>query len=349
MYWLITRILMILILILLYCLQGIYYVLLFSLLIFTILVIKLIRHDFTFNVEWNNTKETYYIYAPCLFLNRMCKDDDGIVIVDYGRHGKQYNPAYIGWYGLLNINEYYRTKKETNLDIAILHAKWLKINFKDKEKFGYTWEYNFDRWENNTFLRKPWHSSMSQGLCISLLLRIGEILNDKEMLQIAERASYIFMFDINNGGLKHEENHGCIYEEYPAYPLTKVLDGNLFALLGLYDLYKFTNKIQYHTLFLNGVRGIETIIENYNYRSKWSLYGIGYNILTTDMYNSLNCALLNVVSCCSGSIILRKYANLWSGENLKMLDKVEIGLFRLCALELLTFKTVSKAILRRIV
>ena len=43
--------------------------------------------------------------------------------------------------------------------------------------------------------------------------------------------------DVSAGGVRTHMPAGALYEEYPAFPLPRILDGFLFALLGLFDIY----------------------------------------------------------------------------------------------------------------
>jgi D-glucuronyl C5-epimerase C-terminus. len=77
---------------------------------------------------------------------------------------------------------------------------------------------------------------MYQGVVISTLIRGYRINGDQALLDLSKRATIVFSQDIEKGGVRTYEKGGTLYEEYPAYPLPRVLDGFLFSLLGLYDL-----------------------------------------------------------------------------------------------------------------
>lgn len=73
----------------------------------------------------------------------------------------------------------------------------------------------------------PWYSAMAQGLGISLLARAGEADD-------AARAARSLLD--RTFGLVTDTSDGPILEEYPADPRPHVLNGWMWALLGLYDL-----------------------------------------------------------------------------------------------------------------
>ncbi len=73
----------------------------------------------------------------------------------------------------------------------------------------------------------PWHSAMAQGLGISLLVRAGD---DADAARAARS-----LLD-RTFGLVTDTPDGPVLEEYPAEPRPHVLNGWIWALLGLYDL-----------------------------------------------------------------------------------------------------------------
>jgi hypothetical protein len=73
----------------------------------------------------------------------------------------------------------------------------------------------------------PWHSAMAQGLGVSLLVRCGS--GDD-----AARAARSILEE--QFGLISNTDAGPVLEEYPAEPRPHVLNGWIWALLGLYDL-----------------------------------------------------------------------------------------------------------------
>ncbi len=73
----------------------------------------------------------------------------------------------------------------------------------------------------------PWHSAMAQGLAASLLVRTGD---DRDALRAARS-----LLD-RSYGLISDTIDGPILEEYPAEPRPHVLNGWMWALLGLHDI-----------------------------------------------------------------------------------------------------------------
>lgn len=92
---------------------------------------------------------------------------------------------------------------------------------------------------HHTFkLDPPWLSAMAQGQAASLLVRLhlehgGELYADS-----ARRALQPLRVSSAEGGVHAELGGGPFAEEYPTAPPSFVLNGAIFALYGVYDVWK---------------------------------------------------------------------------------------------------------------
>ncbi|NXN87798.1 GLCE epimerase, partial [Bombycilla garrulus] len=86
-------------------------------------------------------------------------------------------------------------------------------------------------------LEPGWYSAMAQGQAMSTLVRAYLLTKEPAFLSAALRATAPFKLPAERGGVKavfmgrHEW-----YEEYPTTPSSFVLNGFMYALIGLYDL-----------------------------------------------------------------------------------------------------------------
>jgi len=198
-------------------------------------------------------------------------DQNSIPLTEYGgKIGTKYQPVGIAHYALGNYDLYLKTRNDKYKEVFLRQADWFCNNLIAKRlsrsfTFG-IWEYKFDF--EPYWLKAPWPSAMSQGEGISVLLRAYQLTNDQEYLKFANLALKSFEVPLNEGGVKYEDKEGFVwYEEYPATSPPHVLNGFIFALLGLYDFYKITRDKKALELFN---RGIETIKANLH------LYDIGF-------------------------------------------------------------------------
>lgn len=254
------------------------------------------------NVKYGIDK--YYIFHSeslwCISTDnlnsRFKHDEDGVLLTFYDGYGYRYNPAYIAYYGLISFNKFLDTKKKKYLENFESSIKWIVKNGVKFEEDGILckkWVYDFD-WQNGlSLLKSGWCSAMAQGLIASILIRSYFFYDDEKYLNLAKEAINIYKIDIEKGGVRAKYNNNYYYEEYPTYPLSMVLDGLLFALVGAYELSKID--IGYQEVFNEGIKFIEDNFDIWNYKNIWTKYGIfdGKQYLATFAYHKLNLCLID--------------------------------------------------------
>ena len=86
-------------------------------------------------------------------------------------------------------------------------------------------------------LEPGWYSAMAQGQAISLLVRAHAGSGRDEYLNAAVRALALFDIQSADGGIVAKFMDRYVwYEEYPTVPPCFVLNGFMYALIGLYDI-----------------------------------------------------------------------------------------------------------------
>ena len=267
----------------------------------------------------------YYVSSDSLFLDDLEFDRNGIAIKHYRAQGLQYNPLFIAWWGLVNLERYLKTADGECLKKFFLQVEWLKSNAVTRDDSTVVWPCYFDWQEGQCQLKAPWISAMYQGMVISALVRGFRLTGEAHLLELCQRAARVFETTIQGGGVRTIEGGRVLYEEYPAYPLPRVLDGFLVSLLGLYDLYNQTQDKRVCDLFSQGIEGLTATLKFWNYRNKWSWYG-SHGYLCPPHYHKFNYVLLGVLEKLTGEKILRQYAEEWDIKSLSWKDKAEIVL-----------------------
>ena len=266
----------------------------------------------------------YYVFSDRLFFDAMEPDADGIP-VHRSRHFRTYNPAYVAWYALMSLEQWLRDEDPAGRQTFLRQVQWLTDHAVEREDGSVVWPLTFDWQEGASRLKAPWISAMVQGLVISTLLRAYRITGDGALLDRCRRAAAVFELDIADGGVRAVAPGGATYEEYPAYPLPRVLDGYLFSLLGLYDLWAQTEQPRVRQLFAEGVQGLRATLPSWDYRGRWSWYG-SHGYLCPPHYNKLNLALLTSLASLSGEPTLRRYAEAWAPARLSTWQRAEVYL-----------------------
>lgn len=217
-------------------------------------------------------KDEEFYYRPL--------DDFGIPYRIYQSVGKQYNPTRIAAYSLAHFNRHAVTG-----DVE-LNAKFLKCAnwFLNNDSARYV--YHFD-WND---LKAPWISCMAQGEAASVLIRAYKKTGDKQYLQQAEKALEPFFTGIKQGGLQSKLPDGSLFlEEYPSANPSHVLNGFLYALIGLGEFIDISQSPRHNELFVKLSLSVCKNIEVWCCRN-WSLYedenkANGLNFCTPSYHN----------------------------------------------------------------
>lgn len=302
---------------------------------FTFAIYKFHCFDFPISTNIANDPLKYHIQSDSLFGISLSKDklskkvhldEKSIPMREYKNLGIYYNPAYIAWWAIINLEEYIKNNDEDYLEAFYSSVRWLCENFIETERGFVVWSYNFDWKEGKSILKAPWFSALSQGLAISVLVRAYLLSEDIKLLELAKKATRIYEVEVKNGGIKTLEDGYVFYEEYPSYPLARVLDGFIFSLLGLYDYYLVSKDLKVKRLFEDGYKALTNNIQYWNYNNIWSWYGSHGN-LSSPMYNKLNLCLLLAMYNITKDDTLKKLALSWSPENLGNVGKLKLWVY----------------------
>ena len=140
-------------------------------------------------------------------------------------------------------------------------ADWL-ILFQDDEG---GWKTNVIRTVTKEIKTEAgWYNAMAQGQAVSLLCRMFQFTKKKRYLNAALKAVKIFDLPADRNGIV-AMLFGIFpwYEEYPTAPPLFVLNGFMYSLFGLYDLWKTASKVEGRNakrLFIQGVKTLESAL-----------------------------------------------------------------------------------------
>lgn len=278
----------------------------------------------------------YFINSPSLFgisleksAKRFIFDKEGVIMCDYGGEIKDvikihYNPAYVCWFALINLNRYFNEKNEKYLENFWKQVNWLEKNRKEINNSN-VWYYNFNYKIFGKELKSPWISAMAQGLAISVFCRAYKLTAAQKYIEIAKKAASIFEKETKDGGICVKINSGNLYQEYPINSI-HVLDGFIFSLLGLYDLYLATKEEKYYDLFMKGINGLVNNLEKWDFKGYWSR-ATWHGIPLNGMYNKLNVILLEVLYYITNLRIFYDFAKKWSPDNLSIKKRLILILY----------------------
>lgn len=238
-------------------------------------------------------------------------DANGIPQVYMGKKlGLKYNPITIAQYGLSHLQKYGTSKDESELNIAQAAAAWLVENFRDWRRDIGAWVYDYDLEFYGP--KAPWVSGMAQGLGISLLLRIHQLAADDQILEITQRAFRAFLHPVSEGGVTACFPDGSlIFEEFTTEPPSLVLNGYIFALLGILDYAIFWQNSEAQDLFQVATRGLIKNLHRYD-TGYWNLYDLHpTRRLASPMYLKVHVQLLRILAELTGESVFTATAEKW--------------------------------------
>jgi heparosan-N-sulfate-glucuronate 5-epimerase len=247
-------------------------------------------------------------------------DDAGIPMLDYrGAIGLQYNPIAIAQWGLANYNRFSQTANETSWQKTLNAALWLTANLEQNAYGLWVWNHHFD-WEYRDTLKAPWYSGLAQGQGVSLLLRAQTQARSEDEKQhfktAAEKAFVTLTKPISEGGVLFEDERNDLWiEEYLVDPPTHILNGFIWALWGVFDMWLARGDDLARQIF---DRAVETLVRNlarYD-TGYWSLYeqsGTRLKMLASPFYHRLHIVQLRVMSELTGDARFAVFAHRWEG------------------------------------
>ncbi|CAD5115988.1 DgyrCDS4924 [Dimorphilus gyrociliatus] len=207
---------------------------------------------------------------------------------------------------------------QAHLDYFYYASKWLLLN---QDKSG-GWPINVDRNLANGELELSagWYSAMAQGQAMSLLCRAYSRTGKKEYLEAAKKAAFILSTPSSKGGVKAKfADKYDWYEEYPTQPPSFVLNGFIYALIGLYDVYTLTEDQLSGKLYSDGMESLQTLLPLYDSGSgsfydlrHYSLPGTAPNLARWD-YHTTHINQLLLLNTIEQSSIFTKTAARWVG------------------------------------
>lgn len=222
----------------------------------------------------------------------------------------QYHPMAIAEYALDCHRLFLETNDENYKKYFLNNALWFAKNQKVIDgKYG-LWMYYFrDSMKYNTVM--PFASSMSQGYGISLLLRAFELTKDDIFLKPAYYALNSYEYDVIDGGIRNIYRGQVFYEEAPSTPPSCILNGFIFSLLGLYDLYRFESNEKAVALFGEGINTLRNLLNLYD-TGYWSRYNLQYDkYLTSKYYHNIHILQLDLLYRITNENLFLHYAEKW--------------------------------------
>ncbi|MFQ5603267.1 MAG: D-glucuronyl C5-epimerase family protein [bacterium] len=240
------------------------------------------------------------------------RDGQGVPMVAMGqKRGLVYHPITIAQYGLFNLQKFALHGNENYKKEVQICVRWLRENIQPWNNEINGWVFDFDLKFYGP--EAPWISGMAQAQGISLLLRSQTLWPDDGILKMTRRAFQAFLQPVSQGGVvTHFPDGSLIFEEFPTDPPSLVLNGHIFALLGIHDYAQFWQEKAADELFQVAVAGLKKNIERYDtgYWNWYDLYPLRRR-LASPMYLQVHVRLLRILADLTGDVFFRDLARKW--------------------------------------
>lgn len=178
----------------------------------------------------------------------------------------------IGHHGLSSLARFILAASDEEKRNIVGVARWLVENQREDGAWPVEYDHNWFP-QRCEIIRAPWVSAMGQGLCISFLSRVAAAMDNGAEFELDKekclQAARLAIIPYN----KSPQEGGCqsllfdrypFYEEYPTNPSSFVLNGFIYAILGLYDLYLYDGNTDAKRLYDVGISSLKLALPLYD-------------------------------------------------------------------------------------
>lgn len=179
-------------------------------------------------------------------------------------------------------------------------------------KNGYSF-YQF-KWQQPFYpnLGFPFTSGMSSGRSIAAFTKAYQIIHDSIYLLEAKDLLRGFYIPVEDGGFTYKTDGGWWYEEF-AFPNSvtpRILDGHIYALMGVHEYWKMTKDDSAKFIFDQGIKALKEHLPFYD-AGGGKVYYDAYRHLADQHYHELIVGLMKELGDKTGDPLFRKYQRKW--------------------------------------
>ncbi len=239
------------------------------------------------------------------------RDRNGVLLS--GGNLGQYHPIRIAQFALHRFQIWNVTRDPQARADVLAQADWLR----DKQQLsGVRGIYKFEFPWRKYGAFGEWSSAMAQGEAISVLLRAHTLEPYSGYDEGASRAALPFRRDIREGGVVWKDGDDVFFEEIANEHAPHVLNGCIFALWGLWELWKTTGDSWQGSLVERCVDTLERRLPAYD-TGWWTLYSLmrsasGIPHVATLKYHQFHVAQMHVLARMFGRAAFEDAAKRWT-------------------------------------
>lgn len=252
-------------------------------------------------------------------------DDFGVPITEYGYVagvyiGPQRYPITIAHHALSNYDVFVNSNASDASFKFLRNADWLATHTKEYGNFS-VFEHRFRLHYPPATIEPGWRSAMAQGLAVEALSKAYVMTSNATYLESARKLLNTFYVDEDEGGVTYKtDSHGWWYElianDQGVKP--RILNGHLFALLGIHEYYKTTNDSSAKYLFDQGITALKNNLDRFDYENgTYSYYDLSSpKKLPSQDYHRLILNQLQELFEITSDPTIKKYLEKWQNFEL---------------------------------
>lgn len=233
--------------------------------------------------------------------DRVTFDEQGIPLVQY-HDGLKYVPTTAFHWGLVSFSKWIATGNQSNFDDAMEVAIWAVENQSETGGWGWFFNHSFHGGVLGD-MYSGWYGGMTQGLGMSFMTRMYAETGNQSFKDAALNATELLTIPVDQGGVLRTYNGHPWYEEYPTPDAGSfVLNGYIYSLIGLYDLWTVFNSTEAGELYQNGTASLYSMIGLFDLGCASSYDLVHHSVpgtapnIAREGYHSLHITLLSVMN-----------------------------------------------------
>ncbi len=262
---------------------------------------------YTEEIDYQSQNITFYYadFTKCILDKPHCITASGVYKIGSTiEEQAKFNIAGICEFAIINLEAYYRTQNTQALFLFEANLKWLVDNGEEKNG-SVLWYYNYDMGAHTG----KWASCISQGMAVSVLTRAYSLYNDEKYLELAKKGIKPVIEPRHQGGFKYQYDHfNNWFEE--SMENTHILNGHVYAMLGIYDLYRITHQEQYLLEFKAATLDIKKNISYFDLGFA-STYDAQEKIIANNSYHVINTNLMKVLFDITNDVFFIELYHRW--------------------------------------
>ena len=270
---------------------------------------------YNYDIDFHSSKlgVPYGDYSKGLFRKGQYSYDENGVFVFLDKDANfQYNPCGIAEYALVCFEKMlhrevcYQNKFKSQIE-------WLETNYSKVSEDKIVWYYKYVG--DNVF------SGISQGMAICALARAYQYYKDEKYLDMAWKSFHFMNTSLEDGGTRYSgDDYTCWYEEYPSEK-SKILNGHIYSLLGIYDLYRVTGDVSLKKCFDLGIDDIKRNIGKFDL-GFFTKYDAVSPYPANNSYHYTHITLFKILYMITEDVFFKNYADRFERNHKCVIDKL---------------------------